>query len=88
MCCGPLFSSSKPYSHTMSWGYNPVTPGSFLKPKGRFASRFVEPPEHFSSYTTSYSVIYDSGSIPEKSIFSPRETSPEAATKGSYHFHN
>ena len=30
----------------------------------------------FSSYTKVYSVIYDSGSVPEKSIFSPRETSP------------
>jgi len=29
-----------------------------------------------SSYTKVYSVIYDSGSVPNKSIFSPRETSP------------
>jgi len=28
-----------------------------------------------SSYTKVYSVIYDSGSVPEKSIFSPRGTS-------------
>jgi len=32
---------------------------------------------NFSSYTKVYSVIYDSGSIPEYSIFSPRGTSPE-----------
>ena len=29
-----------------------------------------------SSYTKVYSVIYDSGSVPDSSIFSPRETSP------------
>jgi len=29
-----------------------------------------------SSYTEVYSVIYDSGSVPEKSIFSPRGTLP------------
>jgi len=28
------------------------------------------------AYTEVYSVIYDSGSVPEKSIFSPRGTSP------------
>jgi hypothetical protein len=36
-----------------------------------------------SSYTKVYSVIYDSGLVPEKSIFSPRGSSPEASTKGS-----
>ena len=30
-----------------------------------------------SSYTKVYSVIYDSGSVPDSSIFSPRETLPE-----------
>jgi len=35
-----------------------------------------------SSYTKVYSVIYDSGSDPEQSIFSPRETSPESITRG------
>ena len=29
-----------------------------------------------SSYTKLYSVIYDSGSVPDQSMFSPRETSP------------
>ena len=31
-----------------------------------------------SSHTKVYSVMYDSGSVPEHSIFSPRGTSPEA----------
>ena len=30
----------------------------------------------FSSYTKVYSVTYDSGSVPRRVIFSPRETSP------------
>ena len=29
-----------------------------------------------SPYTKVYSVIYDSGSVPDSSIFSPRESSP------------
>jgi len=33
-----------------------------------------------SSYTKVYSVIYDSGSVPRRAIFSPRETSPEVYT--------
>ena len=34
-----------------------------------------------SSYTKVYSVIYDSGSVPEQSMFSPRETrGPESIT--------
>jgi len=32
--------------------------------------------EVFSSYTKVYSVIYDSGSFPDSSIFFPRETPP------------
>ena len=38
---------------------------------------------HISSYTKVNSVIYDSGSVPDYSIFSLRETSPEVVTKGS-----
>ena len=34
----------------------------------------------FSSYTQVYSVIYDTGSVPRRAIFSPHETSPT-----SYH---
>jgi len=33
--------------------------------------------EFLSSYNQVYSVIYDSGSVPRRAIFSPRETSPE-----------
>ena len=37
-----------------------------------------------SSYTEIYSVMYDSGSVPEQSIFSPRETSnPESLTNNN-----
>ena len=45
-------------------------------------SRVLEPPSDMSgfetlfSYTKVYSVIYDSGSVPRRVIFSPRETSP------------
>jgi len=35
------------------------------------------PRRHFSSYTKVYSVIYDSGPVPDQSIFSPRGTSPK-----------
>ena len=34
----------------------------------------------FSSYTTAYSMIYDSGSVPRRAIFSPRETSRQRAS--------
>ena len=37
-----------------------------------------------SSYTEIYSVIYDSGSVPEQSAFAPRETSPILSRSPSF----
>ena len=39
--------------------------------------------QRLSSYTKVYSVIYDSRSVPQGVIYSPRETSPEVVTKGT-----
>jgi len=38
--------------------------------------RFTAVPYHFSLYTEVYSVLYGSGSVPRRAVFSPRETSP------------
>ena len=41
--------------------------------------------KRFSSYTKEYSAICDSGSVPDSSIVSPRETSPEMYPKRQPH---
>ena len=47
------------------------------------APRSIFQPGFFFVYTQVHLVIYDSGSVSDESIFSPRVTSPEACTKGS-----
>ena len=48
----------------------------FLRAEGHFVFHHLLIFRHLSSYTKVCSLIYDSWSVPEKSIFSPRETSP------------
>jgi len=40
-------------------------------------------PSKYSSYTKVHSVIYDSESVLDLSVFSPRETSPDSHTRRS-----
>ena len=64
------------------WDGKPYVPSEEFKQKLTNV-----PPLVLSSYIEVYSVIYDSGSVPGASIFSPRETSPNPESATSLQFH-